>query len=39
VLLETEAVGASGETLVLGASRMKDARNALIVLLTGRLLP
>ena len=39
VLLETEAVGASGETLVLGASRMKDARSALIVLLTGRLLP
>lgn len=38
-LLDTTATGKSGETVVLGASRMKDARNALIVLLNGKLLP
>jgi hypothetical protein len=38
VLLETETTARSGETVVLGASRMRDSANALIVLLTGKLL-
>jgi hypothetical protein len=38
-LLETTTTAKSGETVVLGASRMRDAQNALIVLLTGKLLP
>jgi hypothetical protein len=36
-LLETSASGKSGETIVLGASRMRDSPNALIVMLTGKL--
>ena len=38
-LLETTTLVKSGETVVLGASRMRDATNALIVLLTAKLLP
>jgi hypothetical protein len=38
-LLETTTTAKSGETVVLGASRMRDSSNALIVLLTGKLLP
>jgi len=38
-LLETTAAVKSGETVVLGASRMRGGENALIVLLTARLLP
>lgn len=37
-LLETSATAKSGETVVLGASRMRDSANALIVLLTGKLI-
>ena len=37
-LLETSATGKSGETIVLGASRMHDSSRAMIVLLTGKLL-
>ena len=38
-LLETTTTAKSGETVVLGASRMLDSTNALIVVLTGKLLP
>jgi hypothetical protein len=38
-LLETTATGKSGETIVLGASRMQETSKALIVLLTGKFLP
>lgn len=38
-LLETTTTVSSGETVVLGASRMRDGNNALIVLLTANLLP
>lgn len=38
-LLETDAAVKSGETVVLGASRMRGGENALIVLLTAKLLP
>lgn len=38
VLLETSATAKSGETVVLGASRMRDNASALIVLLTGKLI-
>ena len=38
-MLQTAATGKSGETVVLGASRMKESSKALIVLLTGKLLP
>jgi hypothetical protein len=38
-LLETKTTAKAGETVVLGASRMRDSSNALIVLLTGKLLP
>jgi hypothetical protein len=38
-LLETTTTARNGETVVLGASRMRDSSNALIVLLTGKLLP
>jgi hypothetical protein len=38
-LLETMVTARSGETMVLGASRMRDSSNALIVLLVGKLLP
>ena len=38
-LLETTTMAKSGETVVLGASRMRDSTNALIVLLTAKLLP
>jgi hypothetical protein len=38
-MLQTSATGKSGETVVLGASRMKESSKALIVLLTGKLLP
>jgi hypothetical protein len=38
-LLETETRVKSGETVVLGASRMKGGGNSLIVLLTAKLLP
>ena len=38
-LLETRATGKSGETIVLGASRMSSGTKALIVILTGKLLP
>jgi len=39
VLLETTTTAKSGETVVLGASRMRDSSNALIVLLTAKLVP
>ena len=39
VLLETKATTKNGETVVLGASRMRDGSNALIVLVTAKLLP
>jgi hypothetical protein len=38
-LLETTTMAKSGETVVLGASRMRDSTNALIVLLTAKLIP
>ncbi len=38
-LLETRTTGKSGETIVLGASRMSSGTKALIVILTGKLLP
>ena len=38
-LLETQAAVKSGETVVLGASKMQGGPNALIVLLTAKLLP
>ena len=38
-LLETRATGKSGETIVLGASRMSSGTKAMIVILTGKLLP
>jgi hypothetical protein len=38
-LLETESRVKSGETVVLGASRMRGGGNSLIVLLTAKLLP
>ena len=41
VLMDTRVSGQNGETIVLGASRMnlKEYAKALIVLLTGKLLP
>jgi len=38
-ILDTTATGKSGETVVLGASKMRGGANALIVLLTPKLLP
>lgn len=38
-LLETSAALKDGETVVLGASKMREGANALIVLVTGKLLP
>jgi hypothetical protein len=38
-LLETTIRAKNGETVVLGASRMRDSSNALIVLLTAKLMP
>jgi hypothetical protein len=39
LLLDTRATVKSGETVVLGASRMRDGSSALIVLLTTKLIP